>query len=204
LIATSETPNSAPAAAPSSSPSARSDKCRRVEIRTSIAPVAKTAPSTAISAASEARGGWVAPPPVTPITTSPAAVIVTPTHCRRPETEAEVPLGEHGENDKPAGEDRLHDRQRRQRERRRAAPTRESRPSTRSQTTWSERDRSRSAADGEPRIGGASAAPRCLNRNATLVATAEASASSSPRIMLRESRVPRRTSLAAAARSPQA
>jgi hypothetical protein len=49
-----------------------------------VAPVTKIAPSTAIRAAGEARSGSVAPPPVIPITTSPAAVIVTPTHCRRP------------------------------------------------------------------------------------------------------------------------
>jgi hypothetical protein len=33
-----------------------------------------------------------------------------------PEAKAEEPLGEHGEEDEPAGEDRLHDRQRRERE----------------------------------------------------------------------------------------
>jgi hypothetical protein len=37
-------------------------------------------------------------------------VIITPTHWRRP-------LGDHGEEDEPAGEDCLHDRQRRERER---------------------------------------------------------------------------------------
>ena len=40
--------------------------------------------STLISGASEECYGFVAPPPVSPITTSPAAVIVTPIHCHRP------------------------------------------------------------------------------------------------------------------------
>jgi len=54
------------------------------------------------------------------MTTSPAAVIVTPTHCRRPrpsQVKAEEALGEHREEDEPAGQDRLHDRQRRERQR---------------------------------------------------------------------------------------
>jgi len=38
----------------------------------------------AISAASEARCVSSAPPLVNPMTTSPAAVIAMPTHCRRP------------------------------------------------------------------------------------------------------------------------
>ena len=84
LIATSETPNSAPAARPSSSPSARCRTRRCAEIARSAAPIANIAPSTAISAASDECCGRVAPLPVSPMTASPAAVIVTPNHCHRP------------------------------------------------------------------------------------------------------------------------
>jgi hypothetical protein len=52
--------------------------------RQHVAATATIAPSTAIIAASDDRCGLVAPPPVNPITASPAAVMVTPTHCHRP------------------------------------------------------------------------------------------------------------------------
>jgi hypothetical protein len=71
-------------------------------------------PSTAISAARGAAGRWAAAGQ--PDDRQPAAVIVTPTHCRV-RAKAEDALGEHREEDEPAGEDRFHDRERRERER---------------------------------------------------------------------------------------
>jgi hypothetical protein len=56
-MATSETPNRTPAAVASSSASRRFAMPLRVEIRTSPAPSARMAPSTAMSAAREERCG---------------------------------------------------------------------------------------------------------------------------------------------------
>ena len=83
----------------------------------SAAPTVKIALSTAISAASEECCGRVAPTPVSPMTASPAAVIVDAEPCRRPRRKPKKRLGEDGEEHQPAGEHRLHDRQRRARER---------------------------------------------------------------------------------------
>jgi hypothetical protein len=57
---------------------------RCAEIAKSVAATKTIAPSTAIIAANHDRWGLVAPPPVNPITASPAAVIVTPSRCHRP------------------------------------------------------------------------------------------------------------------------
>jgi hypothetical protein len=184
LIATSETPNSAPAAAPRSSPSARCRTRRRVEIRRSAAPSAKIAHSTAISADSEARCGWLAPsdqsdehqPRRGDRHTDPLPSL---------ELEAEVPLCEHGEQDEPAGEDRLNDREWRERDRANVQQPGDDRhdPPDREPSGAKEIGGARSG--WLTRIGGASTAPRCLNRKATLVPSAEAKARISPRIMAR-------------------
>jgi hypothetical protein len=87
-----------------------------VEIRTGAAPNAKIAHSTAISADSEARCAWLAPsgqsdehqPRRGDHRTDPLPSL---------KLEAEVPLCEHGEEDEAAGEDRLNDREWRERER---------------------------------------------------------------------------------------
>ena len=57
---------------------------RCAETAKTAAATATIAPSTAIIAASDDCCGLVAPPPVNPITASPAPVIVTPIHCHRP------------------------------------------------------------------------------------------------------------------------
>jgi hypothetical protein len=81
-----------------------------------MAPLAKIAPSTAISAASEARCGSLAPAGQSdhyqPGRGDRHADPLPPS-----EVKAEEALGEDGKEDEPAGEHRLHDRQRRERER---------------------------------------------------------------------------------------
>ena len=102
--------------------------------------------------------------------------------------EPEEALGEHRQENETAGEDRLDDRQGRKRQRakvqtpgydRHAQPTKNhlelNRP-TALRTGW------------RTTIGGASTAPRCLNRKARLVAAAEASARASPRSRQRRRR----------------
>jgi hypothetical protein len=180
-MATSETPNSAPAAAPSSNASARGRTWRRVETRTRAAPIAKIPPSTAISAARDA------------LRVVRAAAGQSDDHERGggdrhadplppSQVKAEEALGKHGEEQESAGEDRLHDRQRRERERADV------------QTPGHDRhDPADQEPSGAKQTGGAAhrmpdhdrrgeAAPGCLNRKARLVATAEASARISPRI----------------------
>ena len=117
LIATSETPNSAPAAAPRSSPSTRGSTWRRVETLTSATPIAKIAPSTAIRPLSEARSRVVGAAAGQPDDHQPGRGDRDADPLSPSEVKAEEALGEHGEEDEPAGEDRLHDRQRRERER---------------------------------------------------------------------------------------
>ena len=120
---------------------------------------------------------------VSPMTTNPAAVIVTPTHCRR-----------QGESRRSARRTRRGRRARwtapparstaaQARAHRRANPRPRPPRSSRPRTTWSEQSRRRCAAV-KTSIGGATTAPRCLNRKARFVATAEASASS-PKITAR-------------------
>ena len=101
--------------------------CRRVEILTSAAPSAKIAPSTAISAPSEARSTSVAPAAGQPDDHQPGSRDRHADPLPPPETKAEEALGEHREEDEPAGEHRLHDRQRREREGTHVQPPREDR-----------------------------------------------------------------------------
>jgi hypothetical protein len=137
------------------------------------------------------------------MTTSPAAVIVTPTHCRRPSWKPKKRSASTARKTSPPE---------------RTACTidsgaSESAPTCRPHATMAtihptknhlERKRPTALRSGwRTRIGGASTAPRCLNRNATLVASAEASARISPRIMVR-CREGGRKSPATAAPSPQA
>ena len=151
LIATSETPNSAPAAAPRSSPSARGGRWRRAEILMSAAPMAKIPPSTAISAASEACWRVVGAAAGQSDHHQPGRGDRHADPLPSSEVKAEEALREHGEEDEPAGEDRLHDRQRRERRARRRADPRPRPPrSSRPRTTWSGTDRRRCAADGGP------------------------------------------------------
>jgi hypothetical protein len=103
-------------------------------------------PSTAISAARGAAGRWAAAGQ--PDDRQPAAVIVTPTHCRV-RAKAEDALGEHREEDEPAGEDRFHDRERREGEpRRRAYPGHDRHDPADQEPSGAKPDRRRLAADG--------------------------------------------------------
>jgi hypothetical protein len=131
-------------------------------------------------------------------------VIATPTHLSPSEPKAEETLGEHGQEDDPAGQDRLHDRHRRQRERADMQTPGHDRhdPADQEPSGVKQTDRAAQRMAHQDRRGQHRAA--VLEQNARLVASADASASSSPKIMLRESRLPRRTSLAAAAWSPHA
>jgi hypothetical protein len=101
LTATAETPNSAPAAAPRISPSARGWTWRRAEILTSAAPLASALRVVGAAAGQtdhhEPGGGHRQADPLSPA-----------------QLKAEEALGEHGQEDEPAGQDRLHDRQRRE------------------------------------------------------------------------------------------
>ena len=183
-MATSETPNSAPAASPSSSPSARCVTRRCAEIARRAAPTANTAASTAISAASDELLRPSGAAAGHPDDGQPCGRDRDAEPLPSSEAKVEEPLGEDREEHEATGEDGLHDRQRRAaRARRRAAPTRGSRPASPTANHF-ERKRAAALRSGcRARIGAARTAPRYLHRKATLVARADASAISSPRIM---------------------
>ncbi|MEA2311465.1 MAG: hypothetical protein QOE28_1433 [Solirubrobacteraceae bacterium] len=104
------------------------------------------------------------------------------------ELELEEAFGEDGEEHQSAREHRLHDRQRREREGSDVQP--QARIATTDPTAnHLERNTPAAPASGcRTRIGGASTAPRYFRRKAAFVATAEASASSSPTIIGRPTR----------------
>ena len=181
LIATSETPNSTPAAVASSNASPRCSTSRRVEILTSPIPNARIAVSTAISAASEERCG---PPEVAESDhRQPSSSERHPSPLASSEMKPEEPLGEHGKEHKPARQNRLHDRGA-------SASASMCRPQANSATihpTSNHRERNRSAAlrnGWRTWMGRAIAtAPRALNKPLKLVPSAETSAKPNPRII---------------------
>ena len=119
--------------------------------------------------------------------TRPSAVRPTPAHWRvRPA--AEEALGEHGEEDEPAGDHRLDERERRQSERADVeAPRAERHAACRPRTT--ERNSPTALRSGcLSDTSGAAQAPRCLSRKPTLVASAQRSASRIPSCSIKSMR----------------
>ena len=159
LIATSETPNSAPAAAPRSSPSARGKMWRRVEILSSAAPMTKIAPSTAISAASERAWRVIGAAAGQSDHHQPGRCDRDADPLASSEVKAEESLGEarRGRRGRRRGPP-ARSTTARARVRRRVDPRPRSPRPNRSRTTWSETGRRRCAADGGP--GSAGRAPR--------------------------------------------
>ena len=102
------------------------------------------------------------------------------------EVEAEEALGEHGEEDEARRRGRPARSTAARARARRRGDTQATIATTQPITNHLERKSPAALRSGwRTRIGGATTAPRCLNRKATLVATAEASARISPKITTR-------------------
>ena len=114
---------------------------------------------------------------------SPTAVTTHADPLAAAESEAEVTLGEDGQEHEAAREDGLDDRQRRQRERADVKPPGAERhdPADREPPRAKEPGRALQRVP-DLDLGGARTAPRCLSRKETLVATAQARARASPTI----------------------
>ena len=180
-MATSETPHSAPAVAPRSSPSARGRTCRCADIRMSAATMMKIPPSTAIYAASDER--WGSPPPRRyPDDRQPRRRHGHADPLPPSEVKTEETLGEHREEDQAACEDGLHDRQGRERVRPDVQTKAEDGNEPAHQEPFRRRRSTALRSGWRTWTAGAATAPRCLKRKATLVAAAEPSARTSPRI----------------------
>ena len=109
----------------------------------------------------------MAPPPVSPMTASPAAVMVTPNHCHRPRRKPKKRSARTARKTRPPESTAWTMDSGARRARRRAAPTRGWPPASRRRTTSSERARRRCEADGgcrseprRPRRGTSTGRPR--------------------------------------------